>query len=82
MTHTELCHSLVRSGPRIIRDGGDYSQSANRCIAGGVCVGYYAVLIAYDESSDRFTTGHNQGIDASCVDEVKVFDAICGLARQ
>jgi hypothetical protein len=72
-----LCQSLVRSGARVVRDGGDHSDKVNRCIAkSGECVGYYAVLIDYDEASDTFRVGWQQRIPAAWVDEVAMHDAI------
>jgi hypothetical protein len=76
MNRDQLCRSLVRSGARTVRDGWDHSQSASRCIAGGKCVGFYAVLTDYDSQSDMFNRGM---IKASHVDEVGVFDSIMGL---
>lgn len=69
-----LCKSLVKR-VATIRDGIDHSEKANRCIVkGGECVGYYAVLIDYDETSDTFCVGWKQRVPAAQVDEVALFD--------
>lgn len=72
-----LCKSLVKSGARTVRDGADHSEKVNRCIVeGGKCVGYYAVLIDYDETTDTFCVGWKQRVPAAQVDEIARFDAI------
>ena len=77
-----LCKSLVRSGAVIVRDGNDHSEKVNRCtVAGGECVGYYEVLIDYDEAADTFCIGYRKHIPASQVNEVMLFDAVYDLAK-
>lgn len=77
-----LCKSLVRSGAVIVRDGSDHSENVNRCtVVGGECVGYYKVLIDYDETADTFCIGYRKHIPANQVNEVMFFDAVCALAK-
>lgn len=72
-----LCNSMVRSGARTVRYGADHSEKVNRCIVeGGKCVGYFAVLIDYEETSDTFCIGWKQRVPAGKVDEIALFDAI------
>lgn len=72
-----LCRSLVNSGARTVRDGADHSEKANRCIVeGGKCVGYYAVLTDYEETSDTFCIGWRQRVAANQVDEIALFDIL------
>jgi hypothetical protein len=71
-----LCKSLVKS-VATIRDGKDHSEKANRCmVITGECVGYYSVLIDYDETSDTFCVGWKQRVPAAQVDEIVLFDAL------
>lgn len=73
---TNLCKSLVKT-VSIIRDGQDHSDKANRCmVETGQCIGYYAVLIDYDEDSDTFCVGWQQRVPAAHVDKVAFFDAM------
>lgn len=77
MSRLALCKSLVKSGVRTVRDGADHSKKVNRCIVeGGKCVGYYVVLIDYDETTDTFCIGWKQRVPAAQVDEIALFDAI------
>jgi hypothetical protein len=72
-----LCESLVKSGVKTIRDGNDHSDKASRCmVEGGICVGFYAILIDYDPVTDTFGIGWKQRIPSKQVDEVAVFDAL------
>lgn len=74
-----LCKSLVKT-VATIRDGRDHSDKANRCIVkDGECVGYYAVLTDYNESSDTFCVGWKQRVPSAQVDEVALYDALSKL---
>jgi hypothetical protein len=77
----KLCRALVLSGPRVIRDGKDHSEKVNRCIVLGLddkpkCVGYYSILLCYDEETDTFNTGTSMQTQATQVDEVALFDRL------
>lgn len=55
----------------MVRDGNDHSGKVNRCVdEDGKCVGYYAILINYDETDDTFCVGWQQRIPANQVDVI------------
>jgi len=65
----------------VVNGGVDHSSKANRVEVGGECVGYYSVLLGYDESTDTFCTGWNQQIPAEWVDKIALYDIISELIK-
>jgi hypothetical protein len=43
------------------------------------CVGFYTVLIDYDEATDSFAVGWNKRVASSMVEEVMIFDLLVEL---
>lgn len=76
MNRTELCRSLVKK-TCVVMDENDCSHLPNRCLdSSGKAVGYYAVLISYNDVDDTFRIGWDKRVSSSKIDRLATYDAV------